>query len=325
MSKLSGGQIKRVALAGIILRDADFLILDEPTNHLDLEVIELLEEYLKRSSCTLLMVTNDRYFLDRVCTEILELEGGKMFSYKGNYSYFLEKRQERVENFNSETERARNLLRTELDWMRRMPQARATKAKYRINAFYDLKERAEQSNNEKKIRINVQTARLGKKIINCKGVSHYFDDSCTIADFTYNFARHEKIGIIGKNGVGKTTFLNVITGALAPSAGVIEQGETIVFGYYKQEGLDFNPNDTLIDVVREIAEVVTLGDGKVVTVSQFLNYFLFPPSMHYIKVEKLSGGERRRLYLITVLMKNPNFLILDEPTNDLDIMSLNVL
>jgi len=325
MSQLSGGQIKRVALAGIILRDADFLILDEPTNHLDLEVIELLEEYLKRSSCTLLMVTHDRYFLDRVCTEILELEGGKMFSYKGNYSYFLEKRQERVENFNSETERARNLLRTELDWMRRMPQARATKAKYRINAFYDLKERAEQSNNEKKIRINVQTARLGKKIINCKGVSHYFDDSCTIADFTYNFARHEKIGIIGKNGVGKTTFLNVITGALAPSAGVIEQGETIVFGYYKQEGLDFNPNDTLIDVVREIAEVVTLGDGKVVTVSQFLNYFLFPPSMHYIKVEKLSGGERRRLYLITVLMKNPNFLILDEPTNDLDIMSLNVL
>lgn len=325
MSQLSGGQIKRVALAGIILRDADFLILDEPTNHLDLEVIELLEEYLKRSSCTLLMVTHDRYFLDRVCTEILELEGGKMFSYKGNYSYFLEKRQERVENFNSETERARNLLRTELDWMRRMPQARATKAKYRINAFYDLKERAEQSNNEKKIRINVQTARLGKKIINCKGVSHYFDDSCTIADFTYNFARHEKIGIIGKNGVGKTTFLNVITGALAPSAGVIEQGETIVFGYYKQEGLDFNPNDTLIDVVREIAEVVTLGDGKVVTVSQFLNYFLFPPSMHYTKVEKLSGGERRRLYLITVLMKNPNFLILDEPTNDLDIMSLNVL
>jgi len=315
MSQLSGGQIKRVALAGIILRDADFLILDEPTNHLDLEVIEFLEEYLKRSSCTLLMVTHDRYFLDRVCTEILELEGGKMFSYKGNYSYFLEKRQERVENFNSETERARNLLRTELDWMRRMPQARATKAKYRINAFYDLKARAEQSNNEKKIRINVQTARLGKKIINCKGVSHYFDDYCTIDDFTYNFARNEKIGIIGNNGVGKTTFLKVITGAIAPSGGVIEQGETIVFGYYSQEGLDFNPNDTLIDVVREIAEVVT----------QFLNYFLFPPHMHYTKVEKLSGGERRRLYLVTVLMKNPNFLILDEPTNDLDIMSLNVL
>ncbi len=325
MSQLSGGQTKRVALAGILLREADFLILDEPTNHLDLEVIEFLEEYLKRSSCTLLMVTHDRYFLDRVCTEILELDNGKMFSYKGNYSYFLEKRQERVENFNSETDRARNLLRTELDWMRRMPCARGTKAKYRVNAFYDLKERADQSISEKKININVKTSRLGKKIINCKDVSHFYDNYCTIDSFTYNFARYEKIGIVGKNGVGKSTFLNVVTGNLEPTSGVIEQGETIVFGYYRQDGLEFNPNDTVIDIVREIAEVVTLGDGKVVTVSQFLNYFLFPPNTHYTKVEKLSGGERRRLYLITVLMKNPNFLILDEPTNDLDILTLNVL
>ncbi|MFA6334497.1 MAG: ABC-F family ATP-binding cassette domain-containing protein [Bacteroidales bacterium] len=325
MSHLSGGQIKRVALAGTLLREADFLILDEPTNHLDLEVIEYLEDYLKRSSCTLLMVTHDRYFLDRVCTEIFELDAGKLYNYKGNYSYFLEKRQERVENFNSETERARNLLRTELDWMRRMPQARATKAKYRINAFYDLKERADQNVSDKRININVKTSRLGKKIINCKGVSHFYADYCTIDDFTYNFARYEKIGIVGKNGVGKSTFLNVITGALEPSSGTIEQGETIVFGYYKQDGLEFNPEDTVIDVVREIAEVVTLGDGKVATVSQFLNYFLFPPNMHYTKVEKLSGGEKRRLYLITVLMKNPNFLILDEPTNDLDILTLNVL
>ena len=325
MGSLSGGQKKRVALAGMMLNDAGLVIMDEPTNHLDLEVIEYLEEYLKRSQATILMVTHDRYFLDRVCNQILELENGKLYTYKGNYSYFLEKREERLDNFNTETERAKNLLRGELEWMRRMPQARATKAKYRINAFYDLKEKAEQQIREKAIKIDVKTSRLGKKIINCKGVSHYYDSFCTIDGFSYNFARGEKIGMVGPNGVGKSTFLNVITGSLPPNSGTIELGETVVFGYYRQNGLEFNPDDTVIDVVREIAEVVTLADGNSINVMQFLTRFLFPPSMQNTKVSKLSGGEKRRLYLVTVLMKNPNFLILDEPTNDLDIMSLNVL
>ena len=325
MGDLSGGQKKRVALAGMMIHEADFIIMDEPTNHLDLEVIEYLEEYLKKSQATILMVTHDRYFLDRVCNQILELENGKLYSYRGNYAYFLEKRAERIENFNAETERARNLFRGELEWMRRMPQARATKAKYRINAFYDLKERAGQRNREKSIKIDVKSSRLGKKIINCKGVSHHYDNFCTIEDFTYNFARGEKIGIVGPNGIGKSTFLNVITGALPPASGEIEWGETVVFGYYRQNGLEFNPEETVIDAVRNIAEIVTLGDGNTINVREFLTRFLFPPSMQNTKIEKLSGGEKRRLYLVTVLMKNPNFLILDEPTNDLDIMSLNVL
>ncbi|MEN6619030.1 MAG: ABC-F family ATP-binding cassette domain-containing protein [Rikenellaceae bacterium] len=325
MGELSGGQKKRVALAGMMINEANLIIMDEPTNHLDLEVIEYLEEYLKRSQATILMVTHDRYFLDRVCNQILELENGKLYTYRGNYSYFLEKRQERVDILNTETERVRNILRGELDWMRRMPQARATKAKYRINAFYDLKKRAEQQYHEKSIKIDVKSSRLGRKIINCKDVTHHYDSFCTIDGFTYNFARGEKIGMVGPNGVGKSTFLNVITGAIPPDSGEIEWGETVVFGYYRQNGLEFNPEDTVIDVVRQIAEVATLSDGSAINVTQFLTRFLFPPSTQNTKVEKLSGGERRRLYLVTVLMKNPNFLILDEPTNDLDIMSLNVL
>lgn len=325
VSSLSGGQRKRVALASMMIHEADLIVLDEPTNHLDLEVIEYLEEYLKRTTSSVLMVTHDRYFLDRVCNHILELDNGKMYTYKGNYSYFLEKREERVDNFNTETERARNLLRGELEWMRRMPQARATKAKYRINAFYELKEKAERTIKEKSMRIDVGSSRLGTKIINCKHLSHYWGDYCSVDDFTYNFAKGEKIGIVGANGAGKTTFLNLMTGDLKPASGDIEWGETLVIGHYKQTGLDFDPEETVIEAVRKIAEVVTLADGSVMPVSQFLSRFLFPHSTHNTKIERLSGGERRRLYLVTVLMKSPNFLILDEPTNDLDIVSLNVL
>lgn len=334
--ELSGGEIKRVAIASMLITQPDFLIMDEPTNHLDLETIEYLEEYLGRSRCTLLMVTHDRYFLDRVCNQILELWEGKLYQYNGNYSYFLEKRDERINNFRAETDRARNLLRTELDWMRRMPCARGTKAKYRIDAFYDLKERASQRVVEKNIDINVQVSRLGKKIINCKHLCYTWENTAGagirgdakwvgIDDFTYNFAPGEKIGIVGKNGVGKSTFLNLLTGSLQPTSGEIERGETVVFGYYRQQGIQFNPNDTVIDAVQAIAETVALADGKRVPVTTFLNYFLFPPQMHNVKIEKLSGGEKRRLYLLTVLMKNPNVLILDEPTNDLDILTLNVL
>ena len=323
--ELSGGETKRVAIAAMFVTEPDFIIMDEPTNHLDLETIEYLEEMLTRSRCTLLMVTHDRYFLDRVCNQILELWEGKLYQYNGNYSYFLEKRDERINNFRAETDRARNLLRTELDWMRRMPCARGTKAKYRIDAFYDLKERASQKISEKSIDINVKVSRLGKKIINCEHVHYMWDDWVGIDDFTYKFAPGEKIGIVGKNGVGKSTFLNLLTGDLQPTSGEIERGETVVFGYYRQSGINFDPNDTVIDAVQKIAETVTLGDGKTVPVTTFLNYFLFPVPMHRVKIEKLSGGEKRRLYLLTVLMKNPNVLILDEPTNDLDILTLNIL
>ncbi|MBE6229225.1 MAG: ABC-F family ATP-binding cassette domain-containing protein [Bacteroidales bacterium] len=325
--ELSGGEKKRVAIAAMLINEPDFLIMDEPTNHLDLETIEYLEEMLTRSRCTLLMVTHDRYFLDRVCNQIIELWEGNLYQYNGNYSYFLEKREERISNFKAETDRARNLLRTELDWMRRMPCARGTKAKYRIDAFYDLKERASQTIAEKSLDINVKMSRLGKKIVNCKHVGYTWESDGWVGvdDFTYNFAPGEKIGIVGKNGVGKSTFLNLLTGELAPTSGEIERGETVVFGYYKQSGIEFNPNDTVIGAVQEIAETVTLADGKSVPVTTFLNYFLFPPPMHHVKIEKLSGGEKRRLYLLTVLMKNPNVLILDEPTNDLDILTLNVL
>ena len=323
--ELSGGEIKRVAIACMFARKPDFLVMDEPTNHLDLETIEYLEEYLGRSRCTLLMVTHDRYFLDRVCNQIIEMADGTLYSYNGNYSYYLEKREERMQNFQKEIDRARNLLRTELDWMRRMPCARGTKAKYRIDAFYDLKDKAQQRIENRQLNINVQMQRLGRKIVNCNHVDFMWDNWVGLKDFTYNFAPGEKIGIVGKNGVGKSTFLNLITGNLKPTSGEIEIGETVNFGYYRQQGIEFNPNDTVIEAVREIAEVVTLGDGKNVPISTFLNYFLFPPSMHYNKIEKLSGGEKRRLYLLTVLMKNPNVLILDEPTNDLDILTLNVL
>lgn len=325
MYELSGGQRKRVAIAGAMLSDAGLIVLDEPTNHLDLEIIEFLEEYLTRTSSSVLMVTHDRYFLDRVCNQILELDNGKLYRYQGNYSYYLQKRDERIENFNTETERARNLFRKELDWMRRMPQARGTKAKYRVNAFYDIKDRASQTISEQSMKIDVKSARLGTKVINCKDLSHNYGDYKTIDSFTYNFAKGEKVGLVGSNGVGKTTFLEVITGSLPPSSGTTDIGETVVFGYYRQAGLEFSPDETVIDVVRRYAEVATLSDGTQVPVTQFLSKFLFPYSTHNTKVEKLSGGERRRLYLVTVLMKNPNFLILDEPTNDLDIISLNVL
>ena len=325
VSQLSGGEIKRVAIACMFAKKPDFLVMDEPTNHLDLETIEYLEEYLGRQRCTLLMVTHDRYFLDRVCNQIIEMADGTLYPYNGNYSYYLEKREERMQNFQKEIDRARNLLRTELDWKRRMPCARGTKAKYRIDAFYDLKDKAQQRIENKQLNINVQMQRLGRKIVNCSHVDFMWDNWTGLKDFTYNFAPGEKIGIVGKNGIGKSTFLNLITGNLKPTSGEIEIGETVNFGYYKQQGIEFNPNDTVIEAVREIAEVVTLGDGKNVPISTFLNYFLFPPSMHYNKIEKLSGGEKRRLYLLTVLMKNPNVLILDEPTNDLDILTLNVL
>lgn len=325
MSELSGGEVKRVALAQLLLRNADFLVLDEPTNHLDIEVIEFLEDYLKKSRCTLFMVTHDRYFLDRVCNTILELDGGALYTYKGNYSFFLEKREERLANTASEVTRAKNLLRRELEWIRSTPCARSGKAKYRIDAFYDLKERAVGRVEDKKVNINIQSSRLGKKIINCSKVSFEYQNKKMLDDFTYNFARFEKVGIVGNNGVGKSTFLKLMTGELQPLHGTIEQGETIVFGFYRQEGISFKPGQTVFDVVHDIAETVTLSDGNKVSVSTFLNYFLFPPSTHYTKVDRLSGGERRRLYLLTILMKNPNFLILDEPTNDLDILTLNVL
>ncbi|MEZ7874775.1 MAG: ABC-F family ATP-binding cassette domain-containing protein [Bacteroidales bacterium] len=325
ISTLSGGERKRVALASIMINEADLIVLDEPTNHLDLEIIEQLEEYLKRTASSLLMVTHDRYFLDRVCNHILELDNGVLYTYKGNYSYFLEKRDERVDIFNTETERARNLLRTELDWMRRMPQARATKAKYRINAFYELKERADKRVVQKQMKIDVGASRLGTKIINCKNLTHYWDNYCTVNEFTYNFTKGEKVGIVGANGAGKSTFLKLLTGEIENYKGEIDRGETLVIGHYRQDGLTFDPEETVIDAVRRVAEVVTLADGSTIPVTQFLSRFLFPHSSHNTKIEKLSGGELRRLYLVTVLMKSPNFLILDEPTNDLDIVSLNVL
>ena len=271
------------------------------------------------------MVTHDRYFLDRVCNQILELDGGQMYRYNGNYEYFLQKRQERIENFNAATDRARNLLRTELDWMRRMPCARGTKAKYRKDAFYDLKERAEQRRDDRQMEIRAGMARLGKKIINCRGLCYSWGDMPIVEDFTYNFAPGEKIAIVGPNGVGKSTFLDLLSGTLEPSSGIIDRGETLRIGYYRQEGIKFDNEKTVIDTVSEIADVVTIGKGEKVSAMTFLNYFMFPPSMHRNRVGRLSGGERRRLYLLTVLMRSPNFLILDEPTNDLDLMTLNVL
>jgi ABC transport system ATP-binding/permease protein len=322
---LSGGQVKRLALAITLINEPEFILLDEPTNHLDLDMIEWLEEYLLKTQSTLLMVTHDRYFLDRVCNEIIEIDEKTTYSYKGNYSYFLEKRDERLFNKNLNTEKAQNLMRRELEWMRRMPKARSTKAKYRIDAFYDLKEQSEYRRNERQVDINVKSSRLGNKILEMEHVSKSFDEMVMLKDFTYTFSRYEKIGIIGRNGVGKTTFLNLITQQLMPDAGKIDPGTTVVYGYYKQLGLQFKPQQKVIDVVKEIAEVVTMGDGKQISVSQFLTHFLFPPEMQYVSVSKLSGGEKRRLYLMTVLMRNPNFLILDEPTNDLDIVTLNVL
>ena len=325
INQLSGGQKKRVALAKALVEDSDLLILDEPTNHLDLDMIEWLEDYLKKSNKTILMVTHDRYFLDRVCNVIMELAPNQMFNYAGNYQYYLEKKQEREQVEKANVDKARNLLRTELEWMRRMPKARSHKSKSRIDAFYNLKERAVAKADEKSITINVNTARLGKKILELKNISKSYDDKILFKNFSYSFNRYEKVGLIGCNGSGKSTLLNIITGVLYPDSGAIETGETIIFGYYRQEGIEFDNSITVAEAVKKIAETVTLGNGSSMSAAQFMNYFLFPPDRQYTLIRKLSGGEKRRLYLLTVLMKNPNFLILDEPTNDFDILTLNVL
>jgi len=325
VSQLSGGQQKRVALASILINEPDLLILDEPTNHLDLDMVEWLEQYLSKSKSTLLMVTHDRYFLDRVCNEIYELDDQTLYHYKGNYSYFLQKRQERIEQTIAEVEKARNLLRKEQDWMNRMPQARATKAKYRIDNYYKLKDKASQSLSQQELDLNIKASRLGKKIINLYNISKSFDDKQLIKDFSYKFIPYDKIGIIGKNGTGKTTFLNIITKQLEPDSGEIETGETVVIGYFKQEGINLDEDKKVIEVITDIAEHIDLGKDHNMSAAAFLRYFLFPNEMHHVYVRTLSGGEKKRLYLMTVLMKNPNFLILDEPTNDLDIFTLNVL
>ena len=322
---LSGGQLKRVALANTLITEPDFLMLDEPTNHLDLEMTEWLEEYLRQAKITLLMVTHDRYFLDRVCSEIIEIDNRSLYRYKGNYSYYLEKRQERVDAKNVEIERANNLYRTELEWMRRMPQARGHKARYREEAFYELQKVAKQRINEAQVKLDVKASYIGNKIFEADHLCKSFGDLKILDDFSYIFARYEKMGIIGHNGTGKSTFVKLLLGLVQPDSGTLEIGETVRFGYYSQEGLQFDEQMKVIDVVRRIAEVIELGNGKRLTASQFLQHFLFSPETQHSYVYKLSGGERRRLYLCTVLMGNPNFLVLDEPTNDLDIVTLQVL
>lgn len=323
--ELSGGQRKRVGLAKVLISHPDFLILDEPTNHLDTEMIEWLEDYLHDTQTTLFMVTHDRYFLDRVCDNIIELDDFGLYSYAGNYSYYLEKRAERLASRDAAIDKARNLLRTEQEWMRRMPQARGHKARYRIDNFYRLKDAASRPTEEKHLELDIKGQRLGRKILELEHVTKSYGSQCLVNDFSYKFIRGEKIGIVGKNGVGKSTFLNIITRNIEPDSGTIDIGETVVYGYYQQDGITFREDDRPIDIVKEIAERVDLGNGRVMSASQFLEYFLFPDKLQYAPVAKLSGGERRRLYLLTVLMKNPNFLVLDEPTNDLDIMTLNVL
>ncbi|MCC8172511.1 MAG: ABC-F family ATP-binding cassette domain-containing protein [Parabacteroides sp.] len=325
VEELSGGQLKRVALANVLITEPELIILDEPTNHLDLEMTEWLENYLGRSTISILMVTHDRYFLDRVCSEIIEIDRHKLFQYKGNYSYYLEKRQERIEAENAETDRATNLLRKELDWMRRQPQARGTKAKYRIDAFYELEAKAKQQRSEGNVNLDVKASYIGSKIFEARQVSKRYGDLKILENFDYVFARYEKMGIVGNNGTGKSTFVKMLTGEVEPDSGTFDIGSTVRFGYYSQEGLQFDEQMKVIDVVQDIAEYITLGDGKTLSVSQFLNYFLFTPEKQHSYVYKLSGGEKRRLYLCTVLMRNPNFLVLDEPTNDLDIVTLNVL
>ena len=318
MKELSGGEVKRVALAQMLATDAEFFIMDEPTNHLDIDAIEFLEGYLSRSRCTLLMVTHDRYFLDKVCNTIIEMERGAIYTYKGNYENYLEKREERIANYNAETDKVRNILRRELEWIRSTPCARTGKARYRINAFYDLKDRAAQVHTTSQVNMAdlKGAARLGTKIINCKNLSFYYGDDCYLDKFTYNFQRYERVGIVGRNGAGKSTFLNLLTGKLSEQnencciTGNIERGESLKIGYYHQSGMNFNPQDTVLDIVND---------------TWLLNRFLFPHEMLNNKVEKLSGGEKRRLYLLTILMQQPNLLILDEPTNDLDIVTLNIL
>ena len=325
METLSGGQLKRVALANVLITDPELIILDEPTNHLDLEMTEWLEGYLSRANISILMVTHDRYFLDRVCSEIIEIDRKQIYQYKGNYSYYLEKRQERMDALNAEVDRASNLLRKELDWMRRQPQARGTKAKYRIDAFYELEKKAKQQHEAGNVNLDVKASYIGSKIFEAEHVSKRFGDLKIVEDFNYIFARYEKMGIVGNNGTGKSTFIKMLMGEVEPDSGRFDVGETVRFGYYSQDGLQFDEQMKVIDVVQNIAEYVDLGDGKKMGVSQFLNYFLFSPEKQHNYVFKLSGGEKRRLYLCTVLMRSPNFLVLDEPTNDLDIVTLNVL
>lgn len=325
VGELSGGQVKRLAIAGIVLAEPDLILLDEPTNHLDIEIIEWLEDYLKRSRATLLMVTHDRYFLDRVCNSILEIDQHEVFTYAGNYDYYLAKRQERLNAQNAELARVRNLLRTELDWMRRQPQARAGKAKYRIDAFYELDRRSRVQRDDRTVRLENSSSRIGNKIFEAVDVCKSFDNRVILDNFNYVFARYEKVGIVGANGVGKTTFVRLLQGELSPDSGYFDVGETVKFGYYSQEGIKFNESDKVIDAVRRVAEVVVFDERTRYTASQFLQMFLFTPETQQNYIAKLSGGERRRLYLATVLMRNPNFLILDEPTNDLDIVTLTVL
>lgn len=325
VEQLSGGQLKRVALANVLISEPELIILDEPTNHLDLEMTEWLEGYLNRSRLSLLMVTHDRYFLDRVCNEIIEMDRRNLYTYKGNYSYYLEKREERMMAQNAEIDRANNLLRKELEWMRRQPQARATKAKSRIDAFYKLEDKAKQQRAAGDVKLDVKASYIGSKIFEIEHLYKSFGDLKIVEDFDYVFSRYEKMGIVGNNGTGKSTFIKMLMGEVAPDSGKIDIGETVKFGYYSQDGLKFDEQMKVIDVVREVAEVIDLGNGNKLTASQFLQHFLFAPETQYNFVYKLSGGEKRRLYLCTVLMQNPNFLVLDEPTNDLDIVTLNVL
>ena len=330
MKELSGGQQKRVALANVLINEPDFLILDEPTNHLDLVMIEWLEGYLSRSNLTLLMVTHDRYFLDHVCNIILELDNQSIYTYRGNYSYYLEKRQERIDNQRAEVQRANNLYRTELEWMRRMPQARGHKARYREEAFYELENKAHQRIEERQLRLKANNVYIGSKIFECQYVSKKFEREdgtvkIILDNFYYNFARFEKMGIVGDNGTGKSTFIKMLLNIIQPDSGRFDIGETVRFGYFSQEGLKFSEDDKVIDIITDIADYIDLGGGRKMTASQFLNYFIFSPEQQHNFVYKLSGGERRKLYLCTVLMKSPNFLVLDEPTNDLDIQTLQVL
>ncbi len=325
IGELSGGQVKRVALANVLIGEPELVMLDEHTNQLDLEMVEWLEEYLSRNNISLLMVTHDRYFLDRVCTSIIEIDSKQLYSYKGNYSYYLEKRDERLATEGTEVARAKNLMRKELEWMRRQPKARGTKSKSRIDAFYTLEEKANKQRDNSNLQIAAKGAYIGKKIFEAKNVSKSYGDIKITNDFNYLFTRYEKMGIVGNNGTGKSTFIKMLLGEVEPDSGNFEIGETINFGYYSQDGLHFNDQTKFIDVVTNIAEVIDMGDGKHLTASQFLLHFMFPPEKQHNFVAKLSGGEKRRLYLCTVLIKNPNFLVLDEPTNDLDIITLNIL
>ena len=325
INELSGGQKKRLALGNVLITQPDFILLDEPTNHLDLEMIEWLEDFLNHSKMTILMVTHDRYFLDNVCSNIIEIDNNTLYQYKGNYNYYLEKREERIANFNAETLRVQNLYRKELDWIRRQPQARGHKAQYRIDAFKEIEERAKKRIQEKQVTLGVKSAYIGSKIFEAQYINKSFDDKIILKDFYYNFSRYEKLGIIGNNGTGKSTFIKLLLGEIEPDSGKFDIGDTIKFAYFSQNGIDFNPGTKVIDAVRNIAEEITLGNGKKLSASQFLNHFLFSPEKQHNYIENLSGGEKRRLYLCTILIKAPNFLILDEPTNDLDITTLNIL